>query len=57
VFNKGPLFHGITDTSEFAQYTSNGKKANPIGAPFTLVINPIKKIHDLCINKKLVGEN
>lgn len=57
VFTKGPEYHGITGASEFAHYTSDGKEAKPIKAPFTMVYNPTPEIQKQCKGKSLDGDN
>lgn len=57
VFAKGPLFHGITGLAEFAQYTSDGKKADKVMSPFAWVINPTPAIKAKCNGVKIDSNN
>jgi len=57
VFKKGPVYHGVTSAAEFGQYTSDGKKADKIVVPFTVVYNPKPDVQKECEGKPLIGEN
>lgn len=57
VFSKGPPHHGITGLSEFAEYTSDGKKAPKVNAPFAWIIDGTDEIKKKCEKESIVGQN
>lgn len=57
VFTKGPEYHGIVGLSEFGRYTSDGKKADKIKVPFTIMFAPKEDVRKECMNVPLQGSN